>query len=112
MNNADIKIVREIFSVSDGMSEFVRLKIRIAELVFSLMSTRKNFGLFIIFGWRHAWDAYADTPDISQDILRHRELNIGSDNTSIEVLSLPMFSSLCLKISWEISGVSAYASHT
>lgn len=52
------------------------LKRKTTELVLNLRARRKNFGLFIILGWRNKWSDFADLPDVSQDIFSHRRVNI------------------------------------
>ena len=47
-----------------------------AELMLNLMHRRKNFGMFVILGWKATWNTYADTPDIHQDIFARRRVNI------------------------------------
>ena len=53
------------------------VKSKMAELILTLMEYRKDFGIFIILGWKQKkWDRYADTPDISQDIFAQNNRNI------------------------------------
>ena len=54
----------------------VAIKLRMAEVIFGIMERRKQFGLFVILGWRGSWKRYADTPDISQDLFARRRVNI------------------------------------
>ena len=51
-------------------------KAKMTELVFNMMKERKNFGLFVILGWKNRWQKYADTPDASQDIFASHHTNI------------------------------------
>jgi hypothetical protein len=52
------------------------IKSKMAELMLNLMRYRKNFGMFVILGWKTKWRRYADTPDASQDIFARRHVNI------------------------------------
>lgn len=52
------------------------LKIKVAELILGLMSTQKNFGLFIILGWRNKWHGYTDISDSTQDIFVKHHINV------------------------------------
>lgn len=52
------------------------LKLKMAELMLNLMRRRKNFGMFVILGWKAEWQGYADTPDASQDLFARRRANI------------------------------------
>ena len=52
------------------------IKSKMAELTLSMMRYRKNFGMFVILGWKDKWQRYADTPDISQDIFVNHHVNI------------------------------------
>jgi hypothetical protein len=54
----------------------LELKLRMADIILILMQRRKKFGLFVILGWQRRWQAYADTPDASQDIFARRRINI------------------------------------
>lgn len=44
------------------------LKLTTAAAVLELMSRRKDFGLFVILGWRRKWHRYLDISDSQQDI--------------------------------------------
>lgn len=52
------------------------LKIKVAELILNLMRHQKNFGLFVILGWREEWQGYTDISDDTQDILPDYHINI------------------------------------
>ncbi len=52
------------------------LKMKTVELILKLMQHRKNFGMFVILGWKNRWQRYADTPDASQDIFAIHRINI------------------------------------
>ena len=58
------------------------LKMKMTELIFRLTQERKNFGMFVILGWKNKWQRYADTPDSSQDIFARRNVNIMKIKTS------------------------------
>ena len=44
------------------------LKLKTAKTILGLMARRKNFGLFVILGWRRKWRKHLDISDSSQDI--------------------------------------------
>lgn len=52
------------------------LKMGVAELVLSLMSSQNNFGLFIILGWQNKWQDYTDISDSTQDIFVKHHVNV------------------------------------
>jgi hypothetical protein len=52
------------------------LKMKMAELILNLMQHRKNFGMFVILGWKTKWQRFADTPDSRQDIFARHNINI------------------------------------
>jgi DNA integrity scanning protein DisA with diadenylate cyclase activity len=54
----------------------IELKIRMTELILHLMQNRKNFGIFVILGWKTKWQKFADTPDAHQDIFVSHSINI------------------------------------
>ena len=66
-----------IKALTDSKADLVLpLKIKMVELLFELMELKKDFGIFVILGWREKWQKYADTPDISQDIFALHQFNI------------------------------------
>jgi DNA integrity scanning protein DisA with diadenylate cyclase activity len=52
------------------------VKSKMAELILDIMQQKKNFGMFVIVGWKNKWQRYADTPDASQDIFALHQTNI------------------------------------
>jgi DNA integrity scanning protein DisA with diadenylate cyclase activity len=69
------KLAQMALAHSDTKLPFA-LKSKMAELMLNLMRHRKDFGMFVILGWRVKWDRYANTPDASQDIFARRRANI------------------------------------
>lgn len=65
----------EIFKKSQ-VSLPVMLKLKVAELVLNLMTTSKNFGLFVILGWKDQWRDYTDVSDSTQDIFLRHHVNV------------------------------------
>src|ERR1035437_1782151 len=54
----------------------ITLKMKMTELILDLMQHRKNFGMFVILGWKNKWQRFADTPDAHQDIFTRHHTNI------------------------------------
>jgi DNA integrity scanning protein DisA with diadenylate cyclase activity len=54
----------------------ITLKMKMTELILNLMQNRKNFGMFVILGWKNKWQRFADTPDAHQDIFARHSVNI------------------------------------
>jgi DNA integrity scanning protein DisA with diadenylate cyclase activity len=52
------------------------LKIKTAELILRIMSRRKNFGLFVILGWKKKWQEYLDISDSKQDIFADHHIDL------------------------------------
>lgn len=52
------------------------LKMQVVELVLSLMTTQKNFGLFVVLGWQNKWQSYTDISDSTQDIFVKHHVNV------------------------------------
>ncbi len=52
------------------------LKLKTADLILHLMARRRNFGLYVILGWRRDWSECLDRPDSGQDIFARRRINI------------------------------------
>ena len=52
------------------------LKMKAAELILRLMVRRKDFGLFVIVGWRRKWQDHLDISDSKQDIFARHPINI------------------------------------
>src|SRR3989344_3233130 len=65
----------EIFKKSQVVLP-LSLKMKTAELVLSLMKSQKNFGLFIILGWRDKWQEFTDVSDSTQDIFLKHHINV------------------------------------
>ncbi len=70
-----ISDIRDAF-MGSGVSLPLLLKIKTTELVLNLMKHQKNFGLFIILGWRDQWQDYTDIADSTQDIFLGHHINI------------------------------------
>ena len=52
------------------------LKMKMVDFLLDLMKRRKNFGLFIILGWKKEWYKYTDISDSNQDIFTQHAINI------------------------------------
>ena len=72
----ELKSVERAFTRSSNAAVPFALKMRMAELMVNLMQYRKNFGMFVIVGWKAKWNRYADTPDANQDIFARHKANI------------------------------------
>jgi len=74
MNNQILKIEKIFLKSNVDLS--LSLKLKIAELILSLIKHRKKFGLFIILGWQRKWNKFTDISDKTQDIFARRHINI------------------------------------
>lgn len=65
----------EIFKKS-SVNLPVSLKMKTVELILNLMKNQKNFGLFIVLGWKNEWQEYTDISDSTQDIFLAHQVNV------------------------------------
>ncbi len=57
-------------------------KLKVAEVILSIMTRKKKFGLFVILGWRNKWQKYTDISDADQDIFNKHHTNLFTDKCS------------------------------
>lgn len=67
--------IEKIF-LKSNIDLFLPLKLKVAELILSLLKRRKEFGLFVILGWQRKWSKFTDISDKTQDIFAKRHINI------------------------------------
>jgi DNA integrity scanning protein DisA with diadenylate cyclase activity len=76
-----MKYKRQLKPVEEALAKSktklsLAVKSKTTELILNMMRERKNFGLFVILGWKNKWQRYADTPDWRQDIFNRHHANI------------------------------------
>jgi DNA integrity scanning protein DisA with diadenylate cyclase activity len=54
----------------------ISLKLEASDIALRLMTSKKNFGLFIILGWLDKWNKYTDISDRGQDIFEKHHINL------------------------------------
>ncbi|PJE51594.1 MAG: hypothetical protein COV29_00335 [Candidatus Yanofskybacteria bacterium CG10_big_fil_rev_8_21_14_0_10_36_16] len=51
-------------------------KMKLIDFIIDLTNRKKNFGLFIILGWKNKWNNYTDISDSEQDIFDKNKISI------------------------------------
>ena len=54
----------------------IKLKLKVSEIMLSIMNRKRAFGLFVILGWKNKWKSYTNVPDFGQDIYVKHHINV------------------------------------
>ncbi len=60
------------------------LKLKVIEVMLDLIERKREFGLFIILGWKDNWRDHTDMPDADQDIYGKNSMNIFDNKNKIK----------------------------